>query len=392
MHQKSFLPFLAVAVALMLCAAPIFGAGAGAGVSQFGSSTFPLEGSQEVPPVTTDASGSCTGTLDPLGTEFSVTCTNSVQDLAAAHIHMAPAGENGPIVFFFSPSTTFTGVVSEASLQEQQSNPDTPVTPISFAEFHSLLLNGGLYVNLHSPTVPSGEIRGQISAPPWVTTFAQFGNGVMDNRTFQSDLVLLNSASTGDPVTGVARFYDRSGNIIPPEQILGTSSMAPAGVMDGVPVSVDPSSESTLSTSGMGDLVAGSVRVETDGPVTGLVRFDITGAGVAGVGESPILTGALAPARRVGSLSSGVALVNPGSAPITVELSLRSGAMEVGNTTVDLEPNGSVSRFIQELFEGSVGPDFSGVLIMESEGGFGAIVLEFDVNGVFTTLPVVPIG
>ena len=56
--------------------------------------------------------------------------------------------------------------------------------------------------------------------------------------------------------------------------------------------------ELTISTHGRGEVVTGSVRVVSDGPVGGVVRFDIPGIGVAGVGASEPTGDALFPARR----------------------------------------------------------------------------------------------
>ena len=60
---------------------------------------FHLGGDQEVPPVSTTASGGCFGELDPIAGEFALTCSHSVVGATVMHIHRAPAGANGPAVF-----------------------------------------------------------------------------------------------------------------------------------------------------------------------------------------------------------------------------------------------------------------------------------------------------
>ena len=107
---------------------------------------FPLQGSQEVPPVLTQATGVCYGALNASETEFSLRCEHDVAAPVAAHIHQAPAGENGPVVFDLGdPASPI-----EATWQ---------VTPEDVDE----LLAGNLYVNVHSAVAPDGELRGQIA-------------------------------------------------------------------------------------------------------------------------------------------------------------------------------------------------------------------------------------
>ena len=65
----------------------------------------------------------------------------------------------------------------------------------------------------------------------------------------------------------------------------------------------------TLSNDG-GGVLTGSVTVSSDTPVSAVVRFDLRGTGITGVGTSPRLREAIAPVRRAGNLSSGVAVRN----------------------------------------------------------------------------------
>lgn len=114
--------------------------------------TVPLAGDQEVPPVGTDDSGVCVlifdqtvfgidaeGTLD-------VYCAHDVENPTAAHIHEAPRGEAGGIVIPFA----------------------SPVSPIVAEDIEldvsliSALVQGNLYVNVHTAANPPGHIRGQI--------------------------------------------------------------------------------------------------------------------------------------------------------------------------------------------------------------------------------------
>ena len=107
-----------------------------------------LSGSQEVPAVTTSATGSGTITVgDDMSISGSVTTTGVAG--TAAHIHMAAAGQNGPVAVPLTKSGDGGWVVpAGAKLTEAQ-----------FAAFKA----GNLYVNVHSDANKGGEIRGQLT-------------------------------------------------------------------------------------------------------------------------------------------------------------------------------------------------------------------------------------
>lgn len=107
---------------------------------------FSLEGSQEVPPVPSPATGGCMGQFDEMASELVMTCNHNVQDATAMHIHVAPPGANGPIAFDFGDPTS--GSVQETWM----------MTPTDVAN----LLAGDLYVNVHPSGRPAGELRGQV--------------------------------------------------------------------------------------------------------------------------------------------------------------------------------------------------------------------------------------
>ncbi len=106
-----------------------------------------LSGDQEVPPVTTSASGSGTITInDDMSVSGSVTTTGV--DGVAAHIHNGGPGKNGPVIVPMSKTAENTwSVGAGAKLTEAQ-----------FAEFKA----GNLYVNVHSAANKGGEIRAQL--------------------------------------------------------------------------------------------------------------------------------------------------------------------------------------------------------------------------------------
>ncbi|TMG99288.1 MAG: CHRD domain-containing protein [Betaproteobacteria bacterium] len=106
-----------------------------------------LAGDQEVPAVTTSATG--TGTIS-VAADKAVSGSIMVKGVSAtaAHIHEAAKGKNGPVIIPLTKSgdSTFT-VPAGAKLTDEQMKS---------------LESGNLYVNVHSAANPNGEIRAQL--------------------------------------------------------------------------------------------------------------------------------------------------------------------------------------------------------------------------------------
>jgi hypothetical protein len=99
-------------------------------------------------------------------------------DVVAAHIHRAPAGANGGVVFgFISPNNDLNGdlvidAVAGTLFSAWDLNEGNNTTLA--AELPNLF-NEGLYFNIHTPSVRSGEIRGQIVRAPEPATASLLG-------------------------------------------------------------------------------------------------------------------------------------------------------------------------------------------------------------------------
>ncbi len=166
-----------------------------------------------------------------------------------------------------------------------------------------------------------------------------------------------------------------------------------------VPDEIPSLGELTISTHGRGELATGSVKVVSDGPASpigGVLRFDLAGVGVAGVGASQPVRDAIFPARRVDDgINTGVALRNLSESELALTCHLMKGGEELDDTTVTLPANGQDARFIDQMFSGSDTSDFTGSVRCTAPSGvqkFTAVALELDTaNGIFTTLPVVPV-
>ena len=221
--------------------------------------------------------------------------------------------------------------------------------------------------------------------------FTHFANG----GKIVSSLVLLNAGT--DPVRPAIYFHDRFGGPIAAESMLDITGDLEVGD-DGAlrpGTAIDPLGELTISTHGRGALKVGSVAVTAEGPIGGVLRFDIPALGVAGVGDSPPVRDALVPVRRQdGGVNTGVAVHNRGAAPLLVRCRLMRAGAVLEETMIPLAANGQDSRFIDQVFPTADTSDFAGsVRCMTPEPGrFSAVAFELDgVHRIFTTLPVVPV-
>ena len=222
--------------------------------------------------------------------------------------------------------------------------------------------------------------------------FAHFGNGA----AITSDVVLVNLAAT--PIRPAVYFYDRTGALIDPESVVEEGENLETTDDGAVTLQSElaPLGEVTISTNGQGDTVTGSVKVISDGPdspIGGVLRFDVPGVGVAGVGASQAVRDAVFPARRQdGGINTGVALRNLSEKELTLTCSLMTGGQVMEEMEVPLPANGQEASFISEMFEYDTS-DFTGSVRCSAPGitqKFTGIAVEMDpMNGVFTTLPVI---
>lgn len=217
--------------------------------------------------------------------------------------------------------------------------------------------------------------------------FAQFGNGA----GLQSDVVLVNVSSTL-PAVGNIIFRDFTGNQLSEDIV---SASAAAAQISGSRFTLPPGGMITLSSSGVGNLTIGSATVTSESRISAVIRFRISGIGITGVGSSARHRAVIAPARRQGDLSTGVAIRNTEDEAITVQLTLKDPSGQVvenGTATLTIPGQGQVAKFIHELFNADT-TDFEGTISAEAESGRIAVVaLELGAQpGEFTTLPVSPI-
>ena len=236
--------------------------------------------------------------------------------------------------------------------------------------------------------------------------FAHFANGA----GLTSDLVFVNLSTERSrpaptpfhsdilPVRPVLYFYGTGGEPMAAESVVDITGdlevMEDGGLT--VQTEMEPLGVLTISTHGRGELVSGSVRVIADEPIGGVLRFDLPGIGVAGVGVSQPLRDVLFPVRRQeAGINTGVAVHNLGEEAMGVTCELMQGGVVLDDVSIPLAANGQSSWFINEAFTRTDTSDFAGSVrcsVPEGEGMFTGIALELDAaNRIFTTLPVVPV-
>lgn len=149
---------------VLVTAALLLGTGTAFGTVMGATFTTSLMGAEEVPPVSTMASGDAMFVLSDDGTQLAYTVTVSgISDVFAAHIHLAPAGSNGSVVAglfgvkMFGPfdGTLAQGTITAADLKG-------PLAGMSLEALIAEIKAGNTYVNVHTAANPPGEIRGQI--------------------------------------------------------------------------------------------------------------------------------------------------------------------------------------------------------------------------------------
>ena len=137
-----------------------------------------------------------------------------------------------------------------------------------------------------------------------------------------------------------------------------------------VQTQMEPLGALTISTHGRGELVSGSVKVVSDGPIGGMLRFDLPTIGEAVVGASPPLGDAIFPVRRQeGGITTGVALHNLGSSAGLVRCDLMREGVLLDGASLPLEANGQTSWLIDQAFPAADTSDFTGVGAMRCGRG-----------------------
>jgi CHRD domain/IPTL-CTERM motif/Prealbumin-like fold domain len=233
---------------------------------------FHLSPEQEVPPTTSDARGGCFGQLNQTTRRLSLVCTHNVGQPVIAHIHRAPAGANGPIVFDLGDPTSPMEAVWD-------------MTPAEMAD----LLAGNYYVNIHASGRPDGEIRGQMLTRT-VDAFTFVANAQQEVPPTDSTATGNCRADLADNATSV--LVECSHNV---DQIIDTHVHAAPPGTDGPPIFHFPNTNTfsgnvPLSPRLVADFAAGFlyVNIHSVEYETGEIRGNFSGtAAPSHLGDVP---------------------------------------------------------------------------------------------------------
>ena len=157
--------------AIRLVAVALVVAGATTAVAASDNFRTHLSGDEEVqvPAVVTGAQGQATFKLSDDGQSitFKLNVAN-IENVTQAHIHLAPAGQNGGIVVWLYPSAPpqilipgrTNGNLAEGTITAANLTGALAGQPLS--ALLDQIRAGNAYVNVHTSQHPPGEIRGQL--------------------------------------------------------------------------------------------------------------------------------------------------------------------------------------------------------------------------------------
>ena len=219
-----------------------------------------------------------------------------------------------------------------------------------------------------------------------VLDFAHFANG---NGT-TSDLVFVNVSTRPSgpglspyhavilPSRPTLYFYDQEGHLLDPASVVdltGDLVVTEDGALS-IQTEMEPLGELTISTHGRGELVSGSVKVVSEGPLGGVLRYALPGIGVTGVGASPPVQDALFPVRQEGGLDTAAAIRNLSESDLVATCRLMKEGAVLEETEIPLAANGQESHYIEEMFTftGADVSDFRGLGAMHSASRGGGDV------------------
>ena len=299
-----------------------------------------LVGANEVGPVATTATGGLVGVLDGLTLTVAGSFAGLTSDFntaVGAHLHLAPAGQNGPVVF---PLAVALGADNRSGSFAAASN----VFALTSAQA-AAFAGGGYYANIHSVDRPSGEIRGQLLATTNLAPSAPALTAPADGATVvlegASSAPFVVTWSAGDPnANPLAHTWQLARDAAFADVVLTSASLAEArfettvGAVDELlaSIGVAPGQSATLfhrARSRDGSFGASSV------PFTITLR-----RGVVVAGESP--------AGPAGAFAVGRTAPNPFSGATTLTLDLPEAA------TVTVEVFDAIGRRMLQVDAGEL--------------------------------------
>lgn len=142
-----------------------------------------LSGANEVPSAVTSPGG---GTASVTVGEGSINFTLGISGLlniTSTHLHLGAPGTNGPVLFTLAGPNVAS--VPNGTLTAADLATPLPAGITSFADAVNAILSGNTYIQVHTASVPAGEVRGQLGPNRLVGTATVQGTGT--NGTWALD-------------------------------------------------------------------------------------------------------------------------------------------------------------------------------------------------------------
>ena len=300
--------------------------------------------------------------------------------------NLTAVGENGEVVLTWdAPARDGGAEITDYEYRIDRRNPWISTGSTDTTHTVSDLVNGTEYVfevravNRIGKSFSSRRAEAAPEAPEvFALDFAHFANGT----GITSDLVLVNVDP--QPVRPAIYFYDHRGRRSCAAEsvvdVTGDLEVTEDGALT-VQMEMEPLGELTISTHGRGELVSGSARVVSDGPIGGGLRYNFPAIGEAVVGASLPVGDALFPVRRQeGGINTGVAIHNLGDEAMEARCELMREGVLRDFVSISLEANGQTSWLIDQAFPAADTSDFTGSVrcTAPGRGRFTAIAVEID--------------
>jgi hypothetical protein len=289
-----------------------------------------LRPSNEVPPVNSTGFGSAFVTIDPINNNIAWDVrVGGIGNPSLSHIHRGAAGVSGPVVINFATSA--------AQIAGGRSSGNAPITamqsgnlqPADLTNLANPATASGYYVNVHSSTFPTGEVRGQL-VPANEYDIAAAGrvtNGI--GQTFVTDVRVFNPSYT-NPVTALIEYF--------PQKIGPNPTAANSIVVNVAPRATSVLNDITGAAFLNQPAGIGALRVTSATPlaVTSRVYLDRGAQGVLGqfvpaqAFASALRRGVIPQLAHSTDLTRGsrtnLGFFNPSTSDATVRLELRDAA------------------------------------------------------------------
>ena len=303
----------------------------------------------------------------------------------SAPSNLTVVGGDGEVVLSWdAPSSDGGAEITDYEYRINGRNPWISTGSTNTTHTVTGLVNGTEYtfqvraVNRVGKSFAPNQVETTPEAPEAFTLdFTHFANGA----SITSDLVFVNAGSV--PVRPAIYFYDTEGALVSAESVVDVTGDLEISEDGGLTVltEMEPLGELTIATHGQGELVSGSVKVVSDSPIGGGLRYNLPAIGEAVVEASPPVGDALFPVRRrEGGITTGVAVHNLEEEAMEVVCRLMSGGVLRDAASIPLEANGQTSWLIDQAFPAADTSDLVGSVHCDAPGRrrFSAVALEMD--------------